>query len=76
MCAPTLRKLLRTMRLFTKRGSSQVPLLAPISMRVHPLRMILLGASVSSVSPFFLAAGHTSRAAALWRRAATEGIAC
>lgn len=36
-----------------------VPLLAPISMRVHPLRMILLGASVSSVSPFFLAAGHT-----------------
>jgi len=36
-----------------------VPLLAPISMRVHPLRMILLGASISSVSPFFLAAGHT-----------------
>merc|ERR1719217_2033723 len=33
--------------------------IAPISMRVHPLRMILLGASVSSVSPFFLAAGHT-----------------
>jgi MFS family permease len=36
-----------------------VPLLAPVSMRVHPLRMILLGASISSISPFFLAAGHT-----------------
>jgi len=36
-----------------------VPLLAPISMRVHPLRMILLGATISSVSPFFLASGHT-----------------
>jgi MFS family permease len=36
-----------------------VPLLAPVSMRVHPLRMILLGACISSVSPFFLAAGHT-----------------
>jgi len=36
-----------------------VPLLAPISMRVHPLRMILLGASISSISPFFLAAGHS-----------------
>jgi len=36
-----------------------VPLLAPISMRVHPLRMILLGASISSISPFFLATGHS-----------------
>jgi len=36
-----------------------VPLLAPISMRVHPLRMILLGSSISAISPFFLAAGHT-----------------
>jgi MFS family permease len=36
-----------------------VPMLAPISMRVPPLKMILLGATVSSLSPFFLAAGHT-----------------
>merc|ERR1719502_1317692 len=36
-----------------------VPMLAPISMRVPPLKMILLGAFVSSISPFFLAVGHT-----------------
>lgn len=36
-----------------------VPMLAPISMRVPPLKMILLGAFISSLSPFFLAFGHT-----------------
>lgn len=36
-----------------------VPMLAPISMRCHPLSMILVGASISSVAPFFLAMGHT-----------------
>ncbi|CEL95828.1 unnamed protein product [Vitrella brassicaformis CCMP3155] len=36
-----------------------VPLLAPLNMRLHPLQMIIVGASLSALSPFLLAMGHT-----------------
>ncbi|CEM37147.1 unnamed protein product [Vitrella brassicaformis CCMP3155] len=36
-----------------------VPLLALVNMRLHPLKMIIVGVSLSALSPFLLAMGHT-----------------
>ncbi|KAF4729309.1 hypothetical protein FOZ62_026881 [Perkinsus olseni] len=36
-----------------------VPLLSPLALKYHPLKLIIVGATVTAVSPYFLVMGHT-----------------
>ncbi|KAF4675516.1 hypothetical protein FOL47_007654 [Perkinsus chesapeaki] len=36
-----------------------VPLLSPLALKYHPLKLIIVGATVTAISPYFLVMGHT-----------------